>query len=119
MRGLNLPDVARATAHLPSSQRVSHPYLSHIELGVVFRPEPERLQSIARVLGIPEAWILEKAGYNADGTISESAYVESSPSSQQIKTDIAQLDPADREWLLPMLEAIMRIRRAEGKAGER
>ncbi len=118
MRGLNLPDVARVTSQLPESERVSHPYLSQIELGHVFQPARARLVSIARVLGIPEAWLLEKAGFSAGG-VSQPPRVERSPMVEQIAMRAAQMTPADQKLFLQMMEAIVRMRRAEGKSGRR
>jgi transcriptional regulator with XRE-family HTH domain len=118
MRGLNLPDVARATATLPPTHRVSHPYLSQIELGQVFHPSRERLQSIANVLGIPEAWLLEKAGLSS-GDAEQSTQVARSPLVDQIAMRAAQLQPADQKLFLQMIEAIVRMRRGESKGSRR
>jgi transcriptional regulator with XRE-family HTH domain len=118
MRGLNLPDVARVTSQLPKVERVSHPYLSQIELGHVFQPARARLPSIARVLGIPGAMLLEKAGYSAGGT-GVPPRLERNPMVEQIAMRAAQLDPADQKLLLCMMEAVLRMRRGESKSGIR
>ncbi len=118
MRGMNLPDVARITSQLQESERVSHPYLSQIELGHVFQPARARLQSIARVLGIPDAWLLEKAGFSAGGT-GEPPRVERNPMVDQIALRAAQMGPADQKLFLQMMEAVVRMRRGESKSGKR
>ncbi len=116
MRGMNLPEVARVTAQLPAAQRVSHPYLSQIELGQVFRPAPERLQSIAKVLAIPEAWLLEKAGFSASG-VGPAPSIERSPIAERIAMRSATLDAADQQLILQMVETIVRMRRGGRRSG--
>ncbi len=117
MRGMNLPDVARVTATLPDKQRVSHPYLSQIELGQVFRPAPERLRSIAQVLGIPEGWLLEKAGFSPTG-IAKAPRSERSPVVEQIALRSAALDASDQQFILQMIETMTRMRRGRGRSGK-
>lgn len=111
-RGLNLPDVARALAHLPPYARVSHPYLSQIELGQVHQPSRDRLISLAGVLSIRTEWLLAKAGYC---TPSDQAAPTSSPFVRQIMLRVEQLSPADQKLLLSLLDAIVRQRRAEAR----
>lgn len=114
MRGMSLPDVARFTSHLPAERRVSHPYLSQIELGQVFRPAPERLRSIARVLQVPPEWLLEKAGIDEDGVV-ESSNQTASPLVEQIAFRAARLDPADQKMFLEMIDAIVKMKLGKGK----
>ncbi len=116
MRGLTLPDVARVTSQLPSNQRVSHPYLSQIEHGQVFQPARERLQSIAGVLGIPANWLLEKAGFTANG-VREPVSVQRSPTVEMIALRAAQLDPPHQKMILEMVEAVLRTTSGEPKKG--
>ncbi len=114
LRGMSLPDVARFTAHLAPERRVSHPYLSQIELGQVFRPAPERLQSIARVLQVPPEWLLEKAGMDEKGVVDISNQ-DASPLVEQIAFRAAQLEPADQKMFLEMIEAVVKMKLGKGK----
>ncbi len=114
MRRLTLPDVARALATLPAGQRVSHPYLSQIELGQVHQPARERLLSIASVLGIPEAWLLEKAGLSSTGA-SEQPRPERNPLVDQVTMRAAQMEPADLKLFLQMMDSVINMRKAENK----
>lgn len=109
-RGLNLPDVARALIHLPKYARISHPYLSQIELGQVARPGRDRLISLANLLHIPSEWLLLKAGY--DLTTNQTTDT-ASPLVQQIVQLVEDLSPADQKLFLTMLEAIVKQRRDE------
>lgn len=93
---------------------MSHPYLSQIELGQVFRPGPERLQSIAQVLQVPPEWLLEKAGLDEKGIV-EPASQGASPVVQKIAFRAAQLEPADQKMLLEMIEAVVKMRLGRGK----
>lgn len=117
MRGLNLPDVARALAGLPPSQRISHPYLSQIELGQVFQPARDRLQSLASVLGIPPEWLYEKAGLPLMGG-AERRVADRSPLAEQIATRATELEPSDQKMVLDMIEVVLRRRHGERKAGK-
>lgn len=108
MRGLNLPDVARALANEPPSQRVSHPYLSQIELGQVFQPSRDRLQSIANVLQIKPEWLFEKAGLPLHG---ERAAAPRNMMVEQIATRAAEMEPTDQKMLLDMINVILKRRK--------
>ncbi len=114
MRRLTLPDVARALAALPAGQRVSQPYLSQIELGQVYQPSRERLLSIANVLGIPEALLLEKAGLSSTGA-SEQARPERNPLVDQVTMRAAQMEPADLKLFLQMMDSVINMRKTENK----
>lgn len=111
---MSLSDVARFIANLPPERRVSHPYLSQIELGQVFRLAPERLQSIARVLQVPPAWLLEKAGMNEKGLVDVSNQ-DSSPLVEHIAFRAAQLEPTDQKMFLETIEAVVKMKLGKGK----
>ena len=115
MRGLNLPDVARALANEPPSQRVSHPYLSQIELGQVFQPSRDRLQSLANVLQIKPEWLFEKAHLPLHGAENTN---QNNPMVDQIATRAAQMEPTDQKMLLDMIDVIVKRRQGERKGGK-
>lgn len=117
LRGLNLPDVARALASKPPSQRVSHPYLSQIELGQVAQPARDRLQSLASVLGIPPEWLYELAGLPIEGRPDQSV-IERNPMADRIALRAAELDASDQKMIMDMIEVIVRQRKA-GRKGEK
>lgn len=109
-RGLNLPDVARALVQLPKEMRVSHPYLSQIELGQVAQPSRDRLVSLANLYQIPSEWLLRKASYTLildEPTTSTSGIVH------QIMKRVQELSPADQKLVLTMLDALVKQRRDE------
>lgn len=109
-RRLNLPDVARALVQLPEHARISHPYLSQIELGQVARPGRDRLISLANLLQIPSDWVLLKAGYDTGSGETTST---TSPLVEQIIHLVEELSPADQKLLHTMLDAIVKQRRNE------
>ncbi len=111
MRGMDLGDVSDATPKIPESQHVSQPYLSQIELGRALHPSRERLITIARVLSLPEKWVLEKAGFSGETQVIEPPAL--SPLAQQISLRAAQLDPSDQEAFLRMIDAVLRLRRTK------
>ncbi len=113
-RGLNLPGVARALIRLPKEMRISHPYLSQVELGQVAQPSRDRLVSLANLYQIPSEWLLRKAGYTLtldEPTSSTSGIV------QQILLRVEQLSPADQNLFLTMLDAVVKQRRDEKHNG--
>lgn len=115
MRGLNLPDVARALANEPPSQRISHPYLSQIELGQVFQPSRDRLQSLANVLQINPDWLFEKAHLPLQGAEDTT---EPNPIVSQIATRAAKMEPTDQQMVLDMINVIVK-RRQEQRKGDK
>ncbi len=119
MRGMGLAEVADATPQVPESRHVSYSYLSQIELSRALSPSRERLMSIAEVLGVPPAWLLEKAGF-AGGT--EPALDDSgspSPIVKQIALRAGQLDQTDQEAFLQMIDAVLRMRRKRREGGRK
>ncbi|MCC7163491.1 MAG: helix-turn-helix transcriptional regulator [Anaerolineae bacterium] len=112
MRGLNLPDVARALANEPPSQRISHPYLSQIELGQVFQPSRDRLQSLANVLQINPDWLFEKAQLPLQGAEDTT---EPNPIVSQIATRAAKMEPTDQQMVLDMINVIVKRRQGQRK----
>lgn len=112
LRGMDLGDISDITPKIPESQHVSQPYLSQIELGRALHPSRERLISLAHALGLPEKWVLEKAGLiGATQIVPEPP--TPSPLAQQISLRAAQLDPSDQEAFLRMIDAVLRLRRAK------
>ena len=72
IRRLDLGDVSVRTPRVPESQHVSQSYLSQLELGRAQNPSRERLIGLARVLEVPEGWILERAGFSG-GNVADSS----------------------------------------------
>lgn len=112
-RGLNLPDVARALAGLPPPLRVSHPYLSQIELGQVFQPSRDRLESIAAVLGIPPENLLTKAGYPLHDPLKR--LERTSPLADLILKQALKLNPADQQLVLDLINLLLKRARIRGE----
>ncbi len=113
-RGLNLPDVARALIGLPKEMRVSHPYLSQVELGQVAQPSRDRLVSLANLYHIPSDWLLRKAGYTL---ILEEPTSSTSGIVHQIMKRVEELAPADQKLFLTLLDAVAKQRRDEKHNG--
>ena len=111
-RGLNLPDVARALANEPPSQRISHPYLSQIELGQVFQPARDRLQSLANVLQINPEWLFEKAHLPMQGAEDTT---QRNPIVSEIATRAAKMEPTDQQMVLDMIRLSVKRRQGERK----
>ncbi len=119
MRGMGLAEVADATPTVPESRHVSYSYLSQIELGRALSPSRERLVSIALVLGVPPAWLLEKAGF-AGGTEPRAEDRGSpSPIVKEIALRAGQLDQTDQEAFLQMIDAVLRMRRRRRHGGRK
>lgn len=108
IRGLNLGDVSGQTPQVPESEHVSYPYLSQLELGRARHPSRERLVSLARVFGIPEAWMLEKAGYSSGQTALAD---ELDPQSRNIALRAAQLSAEERSLVDSVIDGLLRRRR--------
>lgn len=113
MRGLSLPDVARALADRPASQRLSHPYLSQIETGQVHQPSRDRLLSLATVLGIPAEWLYEKADLPLQTGVREST--NHGGIADYIATRATELEPQDQTMILRMIETVLNLRKEERK----
>lgn len=68
-RGLTQGQVVQyANARLErdgASLRLTREWLSFVETGRIDRPEPERVEALAAVLGVPAANMLAAAGYRA------------------------------------------------------
>lgn len=111
MRGLSLPDVARALADRPSSQRLSHPYLSQIETGQVYQPSRDRLQSLAGVLGVPPEWLYEKADLPVE--MGARPAVTHGGIADYIATRATELEPQDQTMILRMIETVLNLRKEE------
>lgn len=111
MRGLNLPDVSRALAGAPPTQRVSHAYLSQIELGQVFQPSRDRLQSLAQVLQIKPEWLFAKAGLPLSNQ--ERPLPVHTPIVMQIMERAALLEPFDLKMLLQIIDWVISRRVAK------
>lgn len=112
MRGLNLPQVARASADEPPSQRISHPYLSQIELGQVFQPSRDRLQTLAKILQIKPEWLFEKANLPLHGAENPA---QQNPMVGQIAMRAAEMEPTDQQMVLEMIDVILKRRKGERK----
>jgi transcriptional regulator with XRE-family HTH domain len=119
MRGMGLGAVADATPKVPESRHVSYSYLSQIELGRALKPSRERLLSIAEVLGVPPAWLLEKAGFSGRGELAPEDDSSPSPIVQQIALRAGKLDRTDQEAFLQMIDAVVRLRRSRKDLGRR
>lgn len=113
MRGLSLPDVARALADRPSSQRLSHPYLSQIETGQVHQPSRDRLSSLATVLAIPPEWLYEKADLPLEAGMRPAA--THGGIADYIATRATELEPQDQTMILKMIETVLNLRKGERK----
>jgi hypothetical protein len=75
--------------------------------------------SIAQVLGVPPAWLLEKAGF-AGGTEPPAEDREApSPIVKQIALRAGQLDQTDQEAFLQMIDAVLRMRRKRREGGRK
>ena len=109
-RGLNLPQVARASAEEPPSQRISHPYLSQIELGQVFQPSRDRLQTLAKILQIQPEWLFEKANLPLHGAERD---MQQNPMVERIATRAAEMEPTDQQMVLDMIDVILKRRKGE------
>lgn len=110
MRGLNLPQVARASADEAPSQRISHPYLSQIELGQVFQPSRDRLQTLAKILQIQPEWLFEKANLPLHGA---DTATQQNPMVDRIATRAAEMEPTDQQMVLEMIDLILKRRKGE------
>lgn len=62
-RNLFLTDVASQTQHLSQVQRITPDWLSRAERDLYDHPSSEKLRTLARIYGIPEASLLKRAGY--------------------------------------------------------
>lgn len=113
MRGLSLPDVARALGDRPSSQRLSHPYLSQIETGQVHQPSRDRLESLASVLGIPSEWLYEKADLPLQTGVRPAT--SRGGIADYIATRATELEPQDQTMILRMIETVLNLRKEERK----
>ena len=109
IRGLDLGDVSVRTPTVPESQHVSQSYLSQLELGRAQNPSRERLVSLARVMDVPERWILKKAGFSSGNAAETSDGLD--PQSRRFALRAAQLNPEERSLLDSMIEGILQARR--------
>lgn len=109
IRGLDLGDVSVQTPKVPESQHVSQSYLSQLELGRAQNPSRERLVSLARVLDVPESWILERAGFSSGNASQVSDGLDAQ--SRRFALRVAQLNPEERSLLDSMIEGILQARR--------
>ena len=106
IRGLDLGDVAARTPRTPDSQHVSNSYLSQLELGRAVNPSRERLISLAKVLDVPEAWLLEKAGYSGGQTPGDI-----SSDDRDLLLRASQLSKEDRSILKVIIDGLARRRK--------
>ena len=110
IRNLNLGAVCAQTPQVPESEHVSQSYLSQLELGRALKPSRERLASLARVLDVPEGWILEKAGFSGGNAADAADGLDAQ--SRKIALRAAQLNPEERTLLDSMIQGILHARRS-------
>ncbi len=102
---LSLVDVASASQAFAPDTRISATNLNQIERGANQRPARQRVQALARILGIPERVLLDLAGYTEAPTSFASG---SGRIAQQVAYRTATLPENEQELVLQMVNAIQR-----------
>lgn len=99
LRGISLPEVARALASAASSPHISSRYLSQIEFEQILQPTDESLQRLAHILQVKPEWLLEKAR--------QPRQREPSPLRVCVRTGEQNLAPDDQKLFLQMIKQVL------------
>jgi len=105
-----LNEVDLSTRGFPPQMRVSSPYLSQLECGKVEYPSGDRLRVLADIYGVPQRWILEKAGFRYvedDATLM--TRLAPDQEDYRIALQVAQLMPKAKKALLRIVAELKKL----------